>query len=150
MSNNFRRNSVEFENLVGITRHMNISLIGLIDLLIGWIISLLFQLNKNWFGIWSYGERQLEQFQNFKTRIRTAERILVGVSPVSAIQVTGVFWLSLRVVSLAAVFSLVTQRSSPQGALRDETKNGCEGDYIARSPKAPGNEVDLEQYKAKF
>ena len=32
------------------------------------------------------------------------------------------------VVSLAAVFSLVTQRSSPQ-TLRDETKNGCEGDY---------------------
>ena len=46
--------------------------------------------------------------------------------------------ISLRLlhtlVSLAAVFSLVTQRSSPQtrlwgGALRDETKNGCEGDY---------------------
>ena len=37
---------------------------------------------------------------------------------------------TLNVVSLAAVFSLVTQRSSPQGgALRDETKNGCEGDY---------------------
>ena len=35
-------------------------------------------------------------------------------------------------VSLAAVFSIVTQRSSPQtlwgGALRDDTKNGCEGD----------------------
>ena len=34
-------------------------------------------------------------------------------------------------VSLAAVFSVVTQRSSPQtagGALRDDTKNGCEGD----------------------
>ena len=33
-------------------------------------------------------------------------------------------------VSLAAVLCLVTQRSSPQGgALRDDTKNGCEGDY---------------------
>ena len=36
-------------------------------------------------------------------------------------------------VSLAAVFIIVTQRSSPQtfwgGALRDDTKNGCEGDY---------------------
>ena len=31
-------------------------------------------------------------------------------------------------VSLAAVFSIVTQRSS-QGALRDDTKNGSEGDY---------------------
>ena len=30
-----------------------------------------------------------------------------------------------RVVSLAAVFSIVTQG----GALRDDTKNGCEGDY---------------------
>ena len=30
-------------------------------------------------------------------------------------------------VSLAAVISVVTQRSSP-GALRDDTKNGCEGD----------------------
>ena len=34
---------------------------------------------------------------------------------------------SLPLVSLAAVFSLVTQRG---GALRDETKNGCEGDYV--------------------
>ena len=33
-----------------------------------------------------------------------------------------------ELVSLAAVFSIVTQRSSPSGALRDETKNGCEGD----------------------
>ena len=31
-------------------------------------------------------------------------------------------------VSYAAVLSLVTQRSSPRGALRDETKNGCVGD----------------------
>ena len=30
-----------------------------------------------------------------------------------------------RIVSLAAVFSIVTQR----GALRDDTKNGCVGDY---------------------
>ena len=29
-------------------------------------------------------------------------------------------------VSLAAVFSVVTQRSSP-----DDTKNGCEGDYFS-------------------
>ena len=38
------------------------------------------------------------------------------------------------VVSLAAVLSVVTQHSSPQrregGALRDDTKNGCEGDYM--------------------
>ena len=32
----------------------------------------------------------------------------------------------INLVSLAAVFSIVTQRSSP--ALRDDTKNGCEGD----------------------
>ena len=31
------------------------------------------------------------------------------------------------IVSFAAVFGLVTQRSSPL-ALRDEPKNGCEGD----------------------
>jgi len=34
------------------------------------------------------------------------------------------------VASFAAVFRLVTQRSSPQtwgGALRDKPKNGCEG-----------------------
>ena len=29
----------------------------------------------------------------------------------------------------AAVLSVVTQRSSP-GALRDDTKNGCVGDYV--------------------
>ena len=36
----------------------------------------------------------------------------------------------VRIVSLAAVFSIVTQRSSRMwgGALRDDTKNGCEGD----------------------
>ena len=37
----------------------------------------------------------------------------------------------LSVVSLAAVFSIVTQRSWG-GALRDDTKNGCEGDYAKR------------------
>ena len=37
----------------------------------------------------------------------------------------------LSVVSLAAVFSIVTQRSWG-GALRDETKNGCDGDYAKR------------------
>ena len=33
-------------------------------------------------------------------------------------------------LALAAVFSIVTQLSSPHGvgALRDDTKNGCEGD----------------------
>ena len=37
-------------------------------------------------------------------------------------------WL---VISYAAVLCLVTQRSSPRrGALRDETKNGCVGDYV--------------------
>ena len=38
----------------------------------------------------------------------------------------------LVLVSLAAVFSIVTQRSSPPPpppSLRDDTKNGCEGDY---------------------
>ena len=42
---------------------------------------------------------------------------------------------SLPLVSYAAVLCLVTQRSSPRrgGALRDETKNGCVGDY----PSAP-------------
>ena len=43
---------------------------------------------------------------------------------------------ALLVVSYAAVLCLVTQRSSPRtwgGALRDETKNGCVGDYITRT-----------------
>ena len=40
-----------------------------------------------------------------------------------------VTWSQHSIVSLAAVFSIVTQRSSPGGALRDDTKNGCEGDY---------------------
>ena len=32
------------------------------------------------------------------------------------------------VASFAGIFSVVTQRSSPQrGALRDDTKNACEG-----------------------
>ncbi len=31
--------------------------------------------------------------------------------------------------SLSAVFSVVTQRSSP-GGLRDDTKNSCKGDYL--------------------
>ena len=45
-----------------------------------------------------------------------------------------------RVVSLAAVFSIVTQRSSPGGgALRDDTKNGCEGDY----PESRGASIGL-------
>ena len=35
-----------------------------------------------------------------------------------------------QLVSLAAVFGIVTQRSClGGGALRDDTKNGCEGDY---------------------
>ena len=37
-----------------------------------------------------------------------------------------------NIVSLAAVFSIVTQRSG--GALRDDTKNGCEGDYYEHGP----------------
>ena len=44
----------------------------------------------------------------------------------------GNFQTSIRLlVSYAAVLCLVTQRSSPRGggALRDETKNGCVGDY---------------------
>ena len=32
-------------------------------------------------------------------------------------------------VCYTAVFSVVTQRSSPLGALRDDTKNGCVADY---------------------
>ena len=32
-------------------------------------------------------------------------------------------------VCYTAVFSVVTQRSSPPGALRDDTKNGCVADY---------------------
>ena len=49
---------------------------------------------------------------------------------------------TFMLLSLAAVFSIVTQRSSLRlwgGALRDDTKNGCEGDYFhvyfERSPK---------------
>ena len=43
------------------------------------------------------------------------------------LEFSGAYFL---VVSLAAVFSIVTQRSSSLwgGALRDDTKNGCEGD----------------------
>ena len=37
----------------------------------------------------------------------------------------------LSVVSLAAVFSIVTQRSGG-GALRDDSKNGCDGAYAKR------------------
>ena len=37
----------------------------------------------------------------------------------------------LSVVSLAAVFSIVTQRSWG-GGLLDDTKNGCDGDYAKR------------------
>ena len=37
-------------------------------------------------------------------------------------------------VSLAAVFSIVTQKQ--QGALRDDTKNGCEGDYMPPGPSS--------------
>ena len=32
--------------------------------------------------------------------------------------------------SLHSVFSVVTQRSSPEGTLRDDTKNGCVADYL--------------------
>ena len=35
----------------------------------------------------------------------------------------------LKLVSFAAVFRDVTQRS-PGGALRDIPKDGCEGDYV--------------------
>ena len=35
-------------------------------------------------------------------------------------------------VCYTAVFSVVTQRSSPLGALRDDTKNGCVADYHPR------------------
>ena len=42
---------------------------------------------------------------------------------------------TVTVVSLADVFSIVTQRSS---ALRGETKNGCEGDYSYREEKEGG------------
>ena len=36
-------------------------------------------------------------------------------------------WTDLRIVCYTAVFSVVTQCSSP-GALRDDTKNGCVAD----------------------
>ena len=36
---------------------------------------------------------------------------------------------SASLVCYTAVFSVVTQSSSPQGALRDDTKNGCVADY---------------------
>ena len=36
----------------------------------------------------------------------------------------------LLLVCYTAVFSVVTQCSSPEGALRDDTKNGCVADYI--------------------
>ena len=38
-------------------------------------------------------------------------------------------WVEAELVCYTAVFSVVTQRSSPQGgALRDDTKNGCVAD----------------------
>ena len=45
------------------------------------------------------------------------------------------FGSALTVVCSIAVFSVVTQRSSPLmgGALRDDTKNGCVADYSNRS-----------------
>ena len=39
-------------------------------------------------------------------------------------------WKALiHVVCYTAIFSVVTQRSSWGGALRDDTKNGCVADY---------------------
>ena len=42
-----------------------------------------------------------------------------------------------KVVCYTAVFSVVTQRFSPLGVLRDDTKNGCVADYI----KGPRTEL---------
>ena len=36
-----------------------------------------------------------------------------------------------------AVFSVVMQRSSPGGALRDDTKNGCVADYMVGGTNLP-------------
>ena len=49
---------------------------------------------------------------------------------------------TMHVVSLAAVFSIVTQRSCLWGgALRDDTKNRCEGDYQARGNARRNNRL---------
>ena len=40
--------------------------------------------------------------------------------------------MAMALVCYTAVFNVVTQRSSPhlwEGALRDDTKNGCVADY---------------------
>ena len=53
-----------------------------------------------------------------KTAIsRTRKRLKIYIASITLI------------VRYTAVFSVVTQRSSPQGALRDDTKNGCVVDY---------------------
>ena len=48
------------------------------------------------------------------------------------------FLIRIILVSLAAVFSIVTQRSTPQ-TLRDDTKNGCEGDYLSSDKRSIAN-----------
>ena len=45
----------------------------------------------------------------------------------------------LHLVCYTAVFSVVTQRSSPQRALCDDTKNGCVADYITPLPRHNGH-----------
>ena len=53
-----------------------------------------------------------------KTAIsRTRKRLKIYIASITLI------------VRYTAVFSVVTQRSSPQGALRDDTKNDCVADY---------------------
>ena len=45
----------------------------------------------------------------------------------------------LHLVCYTAVFSVVTQRSSPQRAMCDDTKNGCVADYITPLPRHNGH-----------
>ena len=74
-----------------------------------------------------------------KVKILPCNPLVVVVSPLNALisdqpescqrlklKVVEISGSRSTIVSLAAVFSLVTQRSF---ALRDETKNGCEGEY---------------------
>ena len=41
------------------------------------------------------------------------------------------------VICYTAVFSVVTQRPSPGGALRDDTRNGCVADYMVGGTNVP-------------
>ena len=89
-----------------------------------------------------HNKRFLRSLGTFLYQVFNAAVVLcLNIKPVSSCNQDSEIHSSLDVLNspqspdilvfFAAVFRLVTQRSSPQrrGALRDEPKNGCEGDY---------------------